>query len=258
MNTNHSVSASEMNVSNASTPSKRTLSSGNRCGHNKDCFIVDLKRGIASNYPIIIKTMINSLLALKSHAHQLKGLWKARNSHRKMRSERRESMLQTLSALLKFADIESGHVGRREGGYFDYVSFRVIWASTDLSWTRFKRAIRDLVACGYLVSHERNELKEDGSRRALVSVKKLTSAFFKDLGFDSWRQDEKSRAKTRNLLSQHNRKLSLIRSRSAGAGKDKPALGESTRPNYMSLRQEDLRRAELSRQIDILSEKYNS
>lgn len=100
-----------------------------------------------------------------------------------MRSERREAICLILGAILNYCDLRTLQIGvpNAKGG-MQPIKWETIANKAGLSLRRAERALQDLIKIGYLSTKERRS-KREGNIFSLSSIKKLSPAFFLDLGF---------------------------------------------------------------------------
>lgn len=169
--------------------------SGNRCGHNPASpnFLV---QSHAQKMPKILARSIEMVELYYSRLKELPQL-DTLNPHRKKRSERREAVIQTLKALLKYMDLVTMTVGiPTKDGQVGLTLFR-LHKETTISWPRFKRAIADLRAAGFLSVSQPRMTNAAGQVRGLVGIKAISSRLFEALKIDFWLRRERDRASKR-------------------------------------------------------------
>ena len=171
------------------------VGSGNRCGHNPTAprFIV---RPHVQNMP---KFIARSIDLVEHYYYRLKDLPQldTLNRHRKKRSERREAVIQTLKALLKYMDLVTMTVGiPTKDGQVGLTLLR-LHQETTISFPRFKRAIADLRAAGLLSISQPRMTNSAGQVRGLVGIKAISARLFEALKIDFWLRRERERASKR-------------------------------------------------------------
>lgn len=171
------------------------VGSGNRCGHNPTAprFLV---RPHVQNMP---KFIARSIDLVEHYYYRLKDLPQldTLNPHRKKRSERREAIIQTLKALLKYMDLVTMTVGiPTKDGQVGLTLLR-LHQETTISFPRFKRAIADLRAAGLLSISQPRMTNSAGQVRGLVGIKAISARLFEALKIDFWLRRERERASKR-------------------------------------------------------------
>ena len=121
----------------------------------------------------------------------------ANGSDRQQRSERRESCLRTLAALLKFTDVASLRVGIPSRSGFINLDFKVIAKHSGMSLKRVERAIKDLKAAGLLTVAQPRQLQPDGTWRGLAAVKAVSKHLFAAFGLTRMLEIERKKASKR-------------------------------------------------------------
>lgn len=171
------------------------VGSGNRCGHNPSNpnFLV---KPHAQRMPKILARSIEMVELYYSRLKELPQL-DTLNSHRKKRSERREALIQTLKALLKYTDLVTMTVGIPTKDGRIGLTLPQLRKETSISWPRFKRAIADLRAAGFLSISQPRMTNAAGQVRGLVGIKAISARLFAALKIDFWLRRERERASKR-------------------------------------------------------------
>jgi len=155
---------------------------GNKCGH---------KPGVLRHFhpPVHHKSRPNLIEQAKSslcHAYDSYKKSKLKfnfsdETNRLKRSERREAIVSISQLLLHYMDMATFNIVVPIGGdRFRYVDLRYIANKLSISFIRCKRAISDLVKCGYLLV--KRQMPKSGLQ--LPSIRQFTAQFFIDLGID--------------------------------------------------------------------------
>lgn len=171
------------------------VGSGNRCGHNpnKPKFLVQPHAQKAPKFIARARELVEHYYYRLKELPQLDTL----NPHRKKRSERREAVIQTLKALLKYMDLVTMTVGvPTKDGQVGLTLLR-LHKETTISWPRFKRAIADLRAAGLLSISQPRMTNSAGQVRGLVGIKAISARLFEALKIDFWLRRERERASKR-------------------------------------------------------------
>lgn len=171
------------------------VGSGNRCGHNptQPNFLVQTHK---ANIPRILSRAIE---VIEEYFPRLKEIAQldTLNPHRKKRSERREAIIQAIKALLKYCDLVTLTVGIPTKSGRVGLTLARLHKETTLSWPRFKRAIADLRAAGFLSIAQPRMTNKAGQVRGVVGVKALSIRLFEALKLDFWLRRERDRASKR-------------------------------------------------------------
>lgn len=121
----------------------------------------------------------------------------ANGSDRQQRSERRESCLRTLAALLKFCDVASLRVGIPAHEGFINLRLNVIASHSGMGLKRVERAVKDLKAAGLLTVAQPRHLQPDGTWRGLAAVKAVSKHLFAAFGLTRMLEIERKKASKR-------------------------------------------------------------
>lgn len=121
----------------------------------------------------------------------------ANGSDRQQRSERRESCLRTLAALLKFCDVASLRVGIPAQEGFINLRLNVIASHSGMGLKRVERAVKDLKAAGLLTVAQPRHLQPDGTWRGLAAVKAVSKHLFAAFGLTRMLEIERKKASKR-------------------------------------------------------------
>ena len=171
------------------------VGSGNRCGHKP------------TSPSFLVRPHVQKMPKILARSRELVELYYSRlkelpqldtlNPHRKKRSERREAVIQTLKALLKYMDLVTMTVGiPTKDGQVGLTLLR-LHQEVSISWPRFKRAIADLRAAGFLSISQPRMTNSAGQVRGLVGIKAISSRLFEALKIDFWLRRERDRASKR-------------------------------------------------------------
>ena len=121
----------------------------------------------------------------------------ANGSSRQQRSERRESCLLTLSALLKYTDLASLRVGIPTADGFLNLPVDYLTKQTGMALRRTERAMADLKAAGLVTIAQPRERLPDGSWKGLVAVKAISRHLFSLFGLGGMLKRERNKASKR-------------------------------------------------------------
>ncbi|HQZ88361.1 MAG TPA: hypothetical protein PLL67_06385 [Gammaproteobacteria bacterium] len=179
---------------------KRINGGGNYCGHNPVEPVLTLVKPALvgkGGIPRILTLCMERLDAYFIRPKLIPSLNFANGSTRKQRSERRESCVLLLKALLKRVDLVSLRVGNpTPDGFLNY-TLEYIALDTGMKARRIERAIHDLkIACIVTVSQPR-EQQPDGSWKGLAAVKTITKDLFGLLGLAEMLKKERCKASKR-------------------------------------------------------------
>lgn len=190
---------------------------GNRCGHHpklprflieKDPFEVaegesfgddgtGQKRRSRIQYKLIKK--IQSYYKNTSVIPMLNGI---NGSTRQQRSERREACVALLEAMVHSMDLVSlriGYPGQRGSDDFIYRTMEYLSEKAQISYSRAKRALKDLKSCGILSVKRKCVKNPDKTYTGLASTKCFSKAFMSLLGFNKWLSKERKKAGQRKV-----------------------------------------------------------
>lgn len=118
------------------------------------------------------------------------------------RSERREGVIRTGTALLKCCDLRTLEVGTVVEGAFVNIHFQTVAAHADLERRRMERAVRDLKEGGYLTVVQKRKHNPDGTIRSVPALKRLSQKFFRVLGLSIQLEQERKKARARSPLKE--------------------------------------------------------
>lgn len=152
------------------------VGSGNRCGHRPDTpnFLVQRH---TEKLPLVLQRAYERVEDLYPRIATLAEL-DTLNPCRRKRSERRESHVQVLKALIKYLDLvtmtvcipsDDGQIG---------MTLHRLWRETSISWSRFKRAISDFRRAGLMTISQPRTTTRAGDVRGLVAIKALSVKIF--------------------------------------------------------------------------------
>jgi len=180
---------------------KRINHGGNYCGHHPDDPVL-----VLANPPLIGKGGIPRILTLcmerlDAYYSRPKKLIPSLNwsngSTRKQRSERRESCILLLKALLKRTDLVSLRVGNPTmDGFLNY-TLDYIALDTGMILRRTERAMKDLRFAGIVTISQPRKQKEDGSWKGMAAVKTISKDLFGLLGLTQMLKKERGKASKR-------------------------------------------------------------
>ena len=132
----------------------------------------------------------------------------ANGSQRQQRSERRESCLLSLMALLKYTDLASLRVGIPTQDGFLSLTVDYIAKQTGMTLKRVERALADLKTSGLVTIAQPRKRLPDGYWKSLAAVKAISRNLFAIFGLDRRLKQERTKASKR--LKQKTQQLSLI------------------------------------------------
>ncbi|OKS22361.1 hypothetical protein BH607_07810 [Pseudomonas aeruginosa] len=121
----------------------------------------------------------------------------ANGSKRQQRSERRESCLLLLSAILEYTDLASLRCGVPTSAGFISLTLDRLVQYTGLNMRRAERAMADLKRANLLTVSQPRQLQDDGSWRGFAAVKAVNALLFTAFGLDERLKHERDRAAKR-------------------------------------------------------------
>lgn len=176
----------------------RINSSGNRCGHDRQNPRLKLPDSdIEDRIPLVLRLVIQRLRDYFNFPGLLPALNFANGSTSQQRSERRESCILILSAMLTRMDLTSLRVGYPNPEGFSNFTSEYLAKQAGLTNSQTKGALRDLKTAGILTITRRSEKQEDGSYKGLAAVKCISKHFFTALGFVTMLEKERLKASRR-------------------------------------------------------------
>ena len=174
---------------------------GNFCGHVPARPQFGLKEPIKTGFKGIPRVLSLCAERLSGYYNRprsvLPSLDLANKSTRQQRSERRESCIVLLKALLKHTDLTSLRVGIPTKDGFVNLTVKYIAASTGMKLKRVGRALKDLKAAGLITVAQQRELKADGSWCGLAAVKAISKHLFGCFGLAVMLEKERKKASKR-------------------------------------------------------------
>lgn len=179
---------------------KRINHGGNYCGHNPDQPALILTKPALvgkGGIPRILTLCMERLDAYFNRPKVIPSLNFANGSTRKQRSERRESCILLLKALLKRTDLVSLRVGNpTPDGFLNY-TLDYIALDTGMGIRRIERAMFDLKTASLVTVSQPREIKLDGSWKGLAAVKTISKDLFGLLGLVVMLKKERDKANKR-------------------------------------------------------------
>ena len=121
----------------------------------------------------------------------------ANGSQRQQRSERRESCILLMPALLKRVDLASLRVGFPTAKGFKNYTVDYLAADTGMGQKRVERALSDLKAAGIVTVTQINKKQKDGSYKGFAAIKTLSKNLFSALGLGVMLKKERKKASQR-------------------------------------------------------------
>jgi len=180
---------------------KRINHGGNYCGHDPDDPVLTLAKPALigkGGIPRILTLCMERLDAYFIRPKRLiPSLNFANGSTRKQRSERRESCILLLKALLKRTDLVSLRVGTPAADGFLNYTLDYIALDTGMVLRRVERAMKDLKFAGIVTVSQPREQKADGSWKGLAAVKAISKDLFGLLGLAEMLKKERGKASKR-------------------------------------------------------------
>lgn len=128
---------------------------------------LEQSRVMARTINVLQSAFFNPGKLLKSLQHR---------TSRKVRSERRHAMLLLMQTMLYYCDHESLRVGRRITNKWKNISLYRLAHYAGLTLSRAKRAFRDLIKKGYIIT------RKESKNCYEPTLKEITLKFFQELG----------------------------------------------------------------------------
>ena len=183
---------------------KRKNLGGNFCGHDpiQPAFgLTKLVRKGKGGIPLVLTTCMERIPDYYNNPRlYIPSLDLANDSDRRQRSERRESCVRTLIALLNHTDVTSLRVGFPTAEGFINLRFSKIVALTGMNKRRVSRAVHDLKAAGLLTVAQAREKSKDGTWKGLVAVKAVSKQLFSMFGLSEMLKFERKKASKKQKL----------------------------------------------------------
>lgn len=187
--------------------------------HNKLSPIVFLKPAHHRGRPAQIETAKKNIRA----AYFNRSLLKRINTKRKKRSDGMESLCLIGEALLHYCDLSTLQVGIPSDREFLYLPVTPPAYKQDgfslltevnrgrdeeykVGKKRVERALRALEKSNYLIAHRRYKKTVDGQFKGIASAKRLTDAFFRDLGISKAKLDRERKYRAKEIVKDQERK----------------------------------------------------
>ncbi len=169
---------------------------GNRCGHDKNA---PQKFKAPENHALRPKLVREISKRVNTYFHNPKALPSlnaANGSRRQQRSERRESCIKLMGAILHYTDVLTLRVGILQAdGKFLGIKLETLADRAGLNIRRAERASRDLVASGILsVSQKAVKDNATGEFKGRAAIRAVSKKLFTVFAMDSWLTHERRRA----------------------------------------------------------------
>jgi len=179
----------------------RINTGGNFCGHNPLDPVLILpkppKKG-KGGIPRTLTLCIERVTRYFSNPRTvIPSLDLANGSLRQQRSERRESCILLMSALLKRVDLASLQVGFPTAKGFTSYTINYLTADTGMGQKRVERALSDLKAAGIVTVTQVNKKQKDGSYKGFAAIKTLSKSLFSAFGLGVMLKKERNKASQR-------------------------------------------------------------
>jgi hypothetical protein len=104
----------------------------------------------------------------------------------RMKSQRREGVIQVIIALLHYTDLATMRVGIPTARGFKPLGVRFFVKLTGLSQSRFERALADINAAGVIKTHQRHRRGKNGDYIGLNAVRVVSTQLFTALGLGKY------------------------------------------------------------------------
>jgi DNA-binding transcriptional ArsR family regulator len=124
---------------------------------------------------------------------------KLRRRAKRMSSERREAVVQVMSALLHYTDLATLRVGFYKDDGFQPLGIRFFVKLTGLSQSRFERALSDINASGLLTTYKRCKKDKNGNYIGLNAVRRVSPELFSVFGLKKWLHKQRKKCSEKLL-----------------------------------------------------------
>jgi len=172
---------------------------GNRCGHQPSAPRIFEAPISHRARPKILITLGAVVMDYYNQPEKtLPSLNAANHSERRQRSERRESCLLLLRAVIHYTDLVTLKVGvPKSDGSIGGLTLQRLSCITGMGLRRTTRAMRDLKLAGILKVATRCRKTVEGEFRGEAAIKSLSPHVFAIFGLDRWLGHEQRRASER-------------------------------------------------------------
>lgn len=207
------LSSIKISVDTRLLPVPEKITSGNRCGHNKNSPVLNLSRQISGTkkLPGVLSRAVEKIKNYYYKPSMIPTLNYAlerrlgRNYTRQQRSERREAIVLVLMSFISRMNLTTMKVGIPNEKDFINLPRQVFLNDTGLTLSRFKAAVRDMVASGILTNKQISAETKQGWR-GRASVRCISKKLFGVLGLGLWldssrRSKVKRNSKTSSVVA---------------------------------------------------------
>lgn len=179
----------------------RINTGGNFCGHDPSSPALTLPAPARKGKGGIPRVLTLCAERLENYYHRprqiIPSLDLANGSKRQQRSERRESCIILMKALLKRVDLVSLRVGiPTDSGFMSY-TVDYIANDTGMDLKRVERALSDLKSAGIITVSQPRKLLPDGQWKGLAAVKTVSCLLFGIFGLTRMLKKERKKASKR-------------------------------------------------------------
>lgn len=195
----------------------RVNQGGNFCGHNPAKPRFQIAKPASERLPLVVRRLMERAQDFYWRPDTIPTLAAANNSVRRMRSERREGVLQILAAILKFTDVASLRVGIPTDAGFAGLTITTLASHAGVSLRRAERAIANLKTAGLLTVASVAERQADGSYIGVAAVKAVSKHLWGVFGLLDMLKHEREKAakRTRKTARRNDNLVSRAASRAA-------------------------------------------
>lgn len=213
----------------------RQYRAGNYCGHDPAAPALEITRPATDRRRPKILEVLHENVSRYYHEPRLipnlRDCCVHRNGRRdrrkhKMRSERREAIVQILRACAHFVDLTTLHLGRHVPAGFAWTTKAQLRKLTSLGAKRFDRALRDLRESKIVRIFERSKRHPfiEGEFRAEPAIKIFSQHLFGAFGLAKWLEAEMERARQRHEQRKAQRAEAEAKKPLSGAAQARGAL----------------------------------
>lgn len=245
----------------------REYREGNFCGHNPAAPALEIQRPATRRRPLILEVLHENISRYYHDPKLIPSLrdcsvyrdGRRHDRRRRMRSERREAIVQLLRACAHFVDLATLHLGRQTPAGFAWATKSQLRGLTTLGEKRFDRALRDARGTKIVKIFERatRPVYADGEFRAEPAIKIFSEHLFGVFGLSKWLKKEAEKARLRYEQRKAKRTQDEAKKPLSGAAKARGALAMGGLTETGSKRRDKRpnQQSKKSRREDILRER---
>lgn len=195
----------------------RVNEGGNFCGHNPASPRIVMANPASGRIPLVLRRLIERMQDYYFRPTTLPTLNAANGSHRRQRSERRESCLLVLQSILKFTDVASLRCGIPTDKGFASLTIATLASHAGVGLRRAERAVANLKAAGLLTVAPIVERQADGSYQGVAAIKAVSKHLWGAFGLLDMLKHERDKASKRIKKQAHRYAAATSRAASRAA-----------------------------------------